>query len=233
MQNGTLVTYQNQKNTYQYDVWGYLTERVAYVPDTNQQWAYDSMFVYVNDSLGMALEKKTYRYLDLIAAWEMKRIDSMVYRPDIKVNSMFVPFRTKSFYVPDYEYSYLVNEIKTAYIDDQIDTLSPVFKGETYYYSQRQILVSVGSLDTIQVNVAELENVALLVYPNPVQNYVFVDGVELGETYQFRLFDLSGREMLTQRTASSAIDLSEIKSGNYIYMIQYQDKMHRGKLVKL
>jgi hypothetical protein len=47
------------------------------------------------------------------------------------------------------------------------------------------------------------------------------------------LFDLSGREMLTQRTASSAIDLSEIKSGNYIYMIQYQDKMHRGKLVKL
>lgn len=68
----------------------------------------------------------------------------------------------------------------------------------------------------------------ILIYPNPVADYVKFDGLSLDAT--ITVFDILGREIL--RTKESEADLSRLSPGLYLYTITSESKQASGKLVK-
>jgi len=66
-------------------------------------------------------------------------------------------------------------------------------------------------------------------YPNPVVDVVTfdrnIDGI-------FKLYSFDGRQVLTTKTKSKHIDLSEVASGIYIFIIETKQGLSQGKIVK-
>jgi len=56
------------------------------------------------------------------------------------------------------------------------------------------------------------------IYPNPVQNYINVIGKN--ENSEYVIYDIYGRELMTDFVRNSLIDISELKSGRYILKIE-------------
>jgi hypothetical protein len=73
----------------------------------------------------------------------------------------------------------------------------------------------VGSDTTLSVNLPNVPAKLLAVYPNPAGNELQIFGAKPGT---LRLFDLLGREVLTQVSNSSeyTLDVSAIPEGTYI-----------------
>jgi hypothetical protein len=61
----------------------------------------------------------------------------------------------------------------------------------------------------------------LVVYPNPAQHTIYVKGdIKEGDSFMYRIFDISGK-LITQNTSySTAIDVHSLKNGFYILSVQ-------------
>ena len=77
------------------------------------------------------------------------------------------------------------------------------------------------------------ENDALLkVYPNPVQNELFADGLELAP----QLFDITGRQLAvtTEKTASGwRLQLADLPAGTYVLLSELHGKQVRQRILKV
>ena len=80
-------------------------------------------------------------------------------------------------------------------------------------------------------------NAAIRVYPNPFTQYLQLDLQTFGPKVEFRLFDLSGRNVFVQHhldTGLHTIDFSELPSGAYVYKLYQNGKEIAGdKCVKI
>lgn len=220
------------KEEYQYDLNGYLSERKVFKVDTNQQWVHDMLLVFVNDSLGMPIRSQQLRFRADLGTWENWRVDSFLYQPEIEESKLFFPDYKTSLY-RDYRFPYKVNERKTEIGVIPGDSIENVYGSIKYYYSEHQIPIYTSSIDALLMEVINLDDMAVLVYPNPVMDYLIVEGVEPGTSSQFLLFDLMGKNILSQIMLTSSIDLTSIKAGKYLYLVVVNDKVYRGKLIKL
>lgn len=89
--------------------------------------------------------------------------------------------------------------------------------------------------DTFEIEVSfntgsvELSSKSLQVYPNPCQNVLNVKSVS--KIQSLSLINLKG-QVLLQNTYSSTVDLSEMKSGVYILVIETESGILRKRIIK-
>ena len=81
------------------------------------------------------------------------------------------------------------------------------------------------------MSVSDLETEAIAVYPNPASQTLHVAIPTLGER-KFCLYNLSGQIVLETKVISeSAIDISNLSNGMYVFKIFGGQKVSSGKVV--
>lgn len=91
----------------------------------------------------------------------------------------------------------------------------------------RQLGLRLGYLVSVTEN-----NAMLKVYPNPVQNELFVAGLEMAP----QLFDITGRQLAvaTEKTASGwRLQLTDLPAGTYVLLGELSGKQVRQRILKV
>lgn len=85
------------------------------------------------------------------------------------------------------------------------------------------------------VSVAELDEDALLVYPNPAEDQLNISGLNPQTKNTIRIYDLSGRIVLTEQAFGSVqttLDVSSLSRGTYFVEVSAGlDAIHRTKII--
>lgn len=75
------------------------------------------------------------------------------------------------------------------------------------------------------------------VFPNPAVSKIYIKGLESGNTYRFRLFDITGKQWLSKDLAGSGleqVELSTVAPGIYFYEVSGQsESIITGKVLVL
>ena len=121
-----------------------------------------------------------------------------------------------------------------------------LFDTVTYYFEERyeedtllcispRGSVTVFVLDTTQSSSLSENTLVqkLVVYPNPVTDYLMVEGDNAG-TFHIMIFDANGKLVLQRHVSSpSRIDVSQLKQGSYFLHAIHQDgSQYRAKFIK-
>jgi hypothetical protein len=69
------------------------------------------------------------------------------------------------------------------------------------------------------VSVKENEITNTSIYPNPAQDRLIIQGLDIGNQYQIQIFDMSGKLVFTERTfgeGQNELDIESLERGYYI-----------------
>lgn len=81
----------------------------------------------------------------------------------------------------------------------------------------------------LSVNKKEIQT-DISVYPNPVQDVVFING-DLNELQELQLIDIYGRVLMNvEGIISNQLDVSQFESGTYFLNFQFKDKQEQHKI---
>ncbi|MFN6328186.1 MAG: T9SS type A sorting domain-containing protein [Chitinophagales bacterium] len=114
---------------------------------------------------------------------------------------------------------------------------------ETYSYDKvgnRKSFIKVIPIDTLPAPSAvhNSEPDIFKIYPNPTDGVFSLEGSLLTPSDAvLKIFDLSGREILSQTIPKSSkikqeLDISRYTSGNYLFVIQYGDRKRSWNIIK-
>lgn len=78
------------------------------------------------------------------------------------------------------------------------------------------------------VTVEELENMSVEIYPNPSNGIFHVSGIKCTD---FRIYDLSGKSILSGQVSNQQIDLNSLESGAYIIELNQSTVKYRSSIV--
>lgn len=92
-------------------------------------------------------------------------------------------------------------------------------------------LDAVGVIHQAGNNIDKWQQQAIHIYPNPVSNYLFIQGVKI-KNIHLMLFDMRGKILLeAPNFTQEGIDLSAIENGMYILHIVQEYKTHTQKIL--
>jgi len=81
------------------------------------------------------------------------------------------------------------------------------------------------------------ETAGIKIYPNPTKGLlkISIRGYEDGATFNFKLYDIKGAQLISKKTMESQIELnlSEHKSGIYILHLSIGDQILKWKIIKV
>lgn len=75
--------------------------------------------------------------------------------------------------------------------------------------------------------IADVENMSLLLYPNPVQDILHIDG----EYTSLEIYNMTGRLMISG-CGETTINVSSLPNGTYVVKAKYHDKIATYKMIK-
>ena len=75
-----------------------------------------------------------------------------------------------------------------------------------------------------------LNNFDIHIYPNPVTDYLHIDGIE--DLIELSLYDLSGNLIETTVSGETVLNVSNIASGIYFLQIHTPQKSFMKKIIK-
>lgn len=76
-----------------------------------------------------------------------------------------------------------------------------------------------------------IQNSLLSIYPNPItQGKVYINS-NIEGVKQLALFDVNGRQVITQKTEANSIDVSQLTKGFYVLQVEFKDRKQTTKLV--
>lgn len=112
----------------------------------------------------------------------------------------------------------ILNEINYIWGDSEWVFLYRYF----YYYSEQNVL-----------NINDLKEVDLKIYPNPVSDYLNIDVyAERGVAF-LELYDINGCKLMARQLKGNEIlDLRNIEGGIYFYVLTSGKSVKKGKLLK-
>ncbi len=95
-------------------------------------------------------------------------------------------------------------------------------------------------LQLIELSEGEREipetNPDFLVYPNPVIGYLTIELKNVKDTYDFRIYDITGKQLISKNGITESkirIDCEEFKTGLYFYAIDFKNQKDLfGKVMK-
>jgi hypothetical protein len=69
-------------------------------------------------------------------------------------------------------------------------------------------------------------------YPNPASEYILFDLGNISEPAKVEIFDNRGRKILEQDISENRqINVSKLAGGLYLYRLNYDGKIYKGKII--
>jgi len=211
-----------QTDTMDYEGSGLLTEDRAYQLDEGNMRP-DHIYTYSYDANGNVTE---YIY----SSWDRNESQLVVYGKDIFT------------YDPDYSMADIVlpdedSEWNENLLMDQFSNIPRSihmsrwinenwedYKKGTYFYSEKNLE---------GVGVEEEERAMVCIYPNPVDDQLYMDLPEGVSSATLTLYEVTGRQVLRQHVdAGASLSLTTLPAGIYLYSLSVDGKIQSGKLVK-
>ena len=131
---------------------------------------------------------------------------------------------------------WVAEKVKSLSFTDEASVLN-VYDGLTHYveivavYENGKRAVSlVGKISDV-VNVKEINDIQCNIYPNPVNDRLYIETQTLTQTLTVEIYDVYGRHQVTETPSHQGnlvIDLSNLKSGIYFVKINTE----KGNIVK-
>ena len=130
-----------------------------------------------------------------------------------------------SFFVDDEfisETNHKVDSLVGFYWDDELNDWSAFLKS-VYYYSESTVSL-----------VDDINKHTIKIFPNPVQDYLYITIPGNSSSFGFELYDISGHSLLNIRLSNySPVDLKYLSQGMYFYkIVSLKNDEIRGKLIK-
>lgn len=91
--------------------------------------------------------------------------------------------------------------------------------------------ISVSGIYNPILNELDITRPAIVVYPNPFEDYVFVK-TNLNSNYTYQLFDVNGRELQNGNLLNERIETGNLAAGVYILILSDNISFNRFKLLK-
>jgi hypothetical protein len=216
--NNTWTWALDNKYEYTYDSNGIKTQYIIYDMDNNNQWKLHDKIVYVIDDNRNTTQNLYYFSWDT----QTNQWDGGIYKEeytfnnDYTKNDLILPF--------DYDdaiFTHMITEIKGFDWDSSTN--------EWVAVSQMSPLYSPQNVTAVNQRDAGLVSV----FPNPCSEFVSVSFPGLGSLASFELFDAQGRRLILKEIGNNEkLSLQGLNSGIYLYNLNIDGKIQRGKLVK-
>lgn len=84
------------------------------------------------------------------------------------------------------------------------------------------ILYQIALLNTLNIDEVNNQNLDLLVYPNPVENELFIKHQEISN-WQVQVYDVTGKQMTSTLVNQGAMDLNFLSSGTYYLVFKNEE----------
>lgn len=138
------------------------------------------------------------------------------------VNALFADFSMRIEYLNGEEYKATISSIARWEIDGtnekfRLVALDGTLLAERNLYDDiRRIVI----FDDNEGNTVNTEDnlLSISVFPNPTQEMLYVDGINVGET--IRIFSLDGQMLLSSTAGNGTISLSVESLSNGVYLLQ-------------
>lgn len=237
------------KDTYKYNSNGDLTEKTTesmyngnditttakevYNYDESNRVVFHQSYSMYNDELTLS-EEITYVYDE---NGNLESQSAKEYNEDLGelVNSVFLTFTydmnlTKDmFFAPNDEEG---DPLDGSFVNIPISFVMQYWGGDNwidlglkgdFFYSQK----------TINLSVKNIENANISIYPNPTTEFINVDLSNKAQSANFKLFSLTGEEMLSQDLMiSNRVNIQSLQRGVYIYLLNENGVSYSGKIIK-
>lgn len=106
-----------------------------------------------------------------------------------------------------------------------VDSSAWELKSENRYYYE--------AFENGLVRIQDLEKVLTKVYPNPTSAFITFEVESVRSNFDVTIYSTLGRKMLSQKSAKEAnIDVSQLPSGQYFYILEGKDFGATGVFVK-
>ncbi len=77
------------------------------------------------------------------------------------------------------------------------------------------------------------QNTSIRLYPNPVANYLYIEGSSSNNYMSYNIYNVSGKKVYTSNNADARIEISDLETGSYILEITTKSgKVYRNKFIK-
>lgn len=228
--NNTLVLYANlrgstngvayysySKDEYTYDAQGHVTQSLYSEKEVNSQWVVDSKEVNVFDDNGNNTQNFYYSNWNAqTSQWEDIYKEEYTYDNRYTKNDLILP----SDWFDD-EITHMITEIKEFGWDSSTNGWVSDYQTSLVYSPVN--VTSVNQVDAPFVNV----------YPNPFSKSVSFSIPDSYSQISFELFDLQGRKLLSKAIGNNEkLSLFGLNSGMYLYNLNMDGKIQKGKLTK-
>lgn len=149
-------------------------------------------------------------------------ISTLVVFSVFSVNALFADFSMRIEYLNDEEYNATISSIARWEIDGANEKFrlvaldGTVLAERNLYDDIRRIVI----FDDNEGNTVNTEDnlLSISVFPNPTQEMLYVDGINVGET--IRIFSLDGQMLLSSTAGNGTISLSVESLSNGVYLLQ-------------
>ncbi|KAF0237174.1 MAG: hypothetical protein FD181_2098 [Prolixibacteraceae bacterium] len=215
--NNTMTWKLRSKVEYTYDPNGNLTQELEYDLDNNNQLVLDDKIVYAYDGAGNNTLNFYYSNWDVQTnQWGDIYKEEYTYDNRYTKNDLILP--------PDWfddDITHMITEIKGFYWDSSTNE----------WVSGYQISLAYSPVNVTSVNQVDVAFVN--VYPNPFSKSVSFSIPDSYSQISFELFDIQGRKLISKAIGNNEkLSLIGLTSGMYLYNLNMDGKIQKGKLVK-
>jgi len=82
-------------------------------------------------------------------------------------------------------------------------------------------------------SVSDLNTKYCSIYPNPVSDMINIDIMNKNNMFRFELYDSQGRKLISKEiTNNGQLSLEGLTKGLYLYSVNIDGEIQRGKLIK-
>ena len=144
-----------------------------------------------------------------------------------------------AFHMEGINLGFAPSNLRYGYVAFKIKTKSALQGGDTFsnlaniFFDYNYAIITNNYVTTFTENLSVSEsNMAtdLILYPNPVKNNLHLSS-QFPIT-KIEIFDMAGRIILSSNSSANTVDLSRLKSGNYIVKSVVDGKVVTSKLIK-
>ncbi len=224
------------KESHRFDYYYNFNQQILMIKEQNYvnnflgSWVDTIKTVFTYDANGLLDEEEVLYWNDNTNSWEEDYKIIYFYDQNYNNNDLLLPYSSfyTTFYSSILSQEYLIDKV-SHYFDFMLiaedkyvhDGINYVLNEESdYYYSTRTIT-------TKSKNQANSQNNPVL-YPNPVKNQLFINGVKEGNV---EMYNLQG-QLVLKAPLNQTIELGHLTDGIYTYKLQIENKIYTGKIIK-
>ena len=218
------ITVYGDKQEYLYDVNNRLTSQIWY-DYMNDVFVQEEKIDYVYDAThpGAMANETSYDWNAVTSTWDLNSKGELTYNFEVPRSELLLPFEEEQDASREVQMYFNYMPLEFTGSDWNAATTSWQLSEKTIVYFTYSEFSSTDDIDVKRV----------VVYPNPVADYLSVKLPANTQQAQFKLIDIQGRVVNEMTfTNETQVDLSDVVKGIYFYQIATGLETINGKLIK-